>query len=317
MGNVCARDETENDQQDQLQNQPGMVQAKSQPKEPFVPDRREHSPQNVDAKVGIQASMLSQSGIASDWENTAGTHKPSAKVAQAMQSRNVRKVTDFPELKEYYAHPTATLRNLKNQSTYQGQVVRGIPEGWGTIYGSNGEVIEGLFKDGQPHSHLRYYFNDGSHYEGQFKNEKFEGEGTLYKPDGSKVYSKSWVSGKASGAQEEYDVRGRLVFRGAKDSLNNPTGNCYIASGSFTVEGDFRDGKPAGAMIKRYEDGREYRGQLNRDFVEEGNAEITFVDGRRYKGPFVKGVPHGQGILVTDSGKEVKQTWNNGRRIIA
>jgi hypothetical protein len=284
----------------------------------FVPGRRDHSPQNVNSQQPeMKTSMLAQSGIASDWETTTGTHKPDPKVAQTMLSRNSRRVVDFPELKDYHSHPTATLKNLKTQDTYQGQTVRGIPEGWGTIYGANGEVIEGFFKEGQPHSHLRYYFKDGSHYEGQFKNDKFEGEGTLYRPDGSKVYSKIWMQGKVNGAQEESDMRGKLIFSGAKDQMNMPIGKCFVAINSFSVQGEFKDGKPEGVMDKKYDDGREYKGTLSKDLVEE-NGELTFVDGRKYKGTFQRGVPHGQGTLTTDSGKVVeKVTWNNGKRIIA
>lgn len=316
MGNVCARDDTEQLEQDNQPVQaPGMVAA--QPVS-MVPGRREPSPQaQIVEQSTTQRSMLAQSGIASDWETTVNLNKATAKVIQAIQSKNVRRVNDFPELKEYYAHPTATLKNLKNQDTYQGQAVRGVPEGWGTVYGLTGEVIEGLFKDGQPHSHLRYFYNDGTHYDGHFKDGKFQGEGTYYRFDGSKVHSKTWVSGKVSGHQEEFDVKGKLVFSGAKDAMGLPVGKCTVTGADFSVQGEWKEGKPAGNMIKEYQDGRGYRGQLNKDMIEEGNGETTFVDGRKFKGPFVRGVPHGKGTLVSDSGKESNQTWINGRRVIA
>lgn len=316
MGNVCARDDTEQLEQDiePIQNQ-GMVAA--QPAS-FVPGRREHSPQaHTSEQPSNQRSMLAQSGIASDWQSTVAANNPNPKVMQAMQSRNVRKVTDFPELKEYYAHPTSILKNLKNQDTYKGQTVRGIPEGWGVVYGSTGEAIEGLFKDGQPLSHLRYYFIDGSHYEGQFKAGKFEGEGTLYKVDGSKTYSKTWVGGRVNGQQEDTDIKGKVVFSGAKDSMSQPTGICLVSGPNFTVQGEWKDGKPNANMVKEYQDGRQYKGPLTKEMIEEGNGEITFVDERRFKGPFVRGVPHGKGALINDSGKETSHTWNNGRRVIA
>lgn len=315
MGNICARDENEIAEDNQHNPNPGMKPANA------LPERREHiAGSGIDAGAGFSPtqplgrSILEQSSIATDWEPAPVVNKAHPTVQRVLDMRRLRNVRDFPELKDHYGTPSCILKNSRNQDTYQGQAVRGVPEGWGVVYASTGEVVEGLFKEGQPHSHIRYYYSDGSLYEGDFKNKNFDGRGTHFKPDGSSIKCDTWVQGRVTGAYEERDTRGNLVFRGLKGPDGKPQGNCLVATSDATVEGTFQNGVPSGQMTKRYHNSQTYQGTLSLNYQEEGQGHVTFVDGRQYKGPFVKGVPHGEGILVTDAGKELKLKWLNGKR---
>jgi hypothetical protein len=313
MGNICARDENEPEDNGNNPLGNGMKHA-----HPALPERREHTQGGFDGAYSpthpLGRSILEQSSFATDWETTQATNKVGPAVQRNIDIKRFRRVQDFPELRDHYATPTSTLKNTKNHDTYQGQVIRGIPEGWGVIFASTGEVVEGLFKNGQPHSHIRYFYSDGSMYEGDFKNKIFCGRGTHYRADGSSVTCNTWVDGRAIGSYEERDPKGTLIFRGLRGPDGKLEGSCLIAIRDFTVEGAFQRGVATGPMNKTYANGQTYIGALNADMLEEGQGHVTFIDGRQFKGPFTKGVPHGEGIFFNDSGKEIKQKWINGKR---
>ena len=130
--------------------------------------------------------------------------------------------------------------------TYVGHVARGVPNGWGMFITKSGEVIEGVFVDSHPHSHIRQITVDGVVYEGDFKDHKRNGKGTIIYPDGRKVTCDTWRNGLAEGAVQELDSQGKLSFKGTKNLKGDFNGNCSINQNDFTLEGSFKDGLPQG-----------------------------------------------------------------------
>lgn len=126
--------------------------------------------------------------------------------------------------------------------------------------------------------------------------------------------SDTWRNGLAEGLHEEQDATGKTIFKGSKNQKGEYNNNCWIGHKDFTVEGVFKDGVPQGNIKKIYRDGRAYEGAVDKNLVEEGQGTFTFVDGRKFQGPFSKGLANGEGTFTSDLGKSSKQTWKNGRR---
>jgi len=85
---------------------------------------------------------------------------------------------------------------------YVGQVVNGLREGKGILYGDNGDKYEGDFRNDKKEGKGIYYWNiepfKGDRYEGDFKNDKKEGKGFMYYHDGDR-YEGDYRNGKKEG----------------------------------------------------------------------------------------------------------------------
>jgi hypothetical protein len=301
MGNACCTESERKNQDIHVVDKSQIRPA--QAKESLIPERQATSP-----RVG-------QDGVSAVFAETKDLNEMHPKVKVALEKRRLRDVRSFPELKEHFASPLNKLKDSASGDTYHGQVVRGVPHGWGYLISKIGEVIEGLFENGRPHSHLRHVAVDGTDYEGELKGEIRHGRGTVHRPDGTSLLCQTWVNGTPTGLVEEKDFAGRIIFRGVRNEKGLYQGICTVGYKEFTVDGEYKDGLLTGECRKSYLDGRVYQGPLNKDLLEEGNGQITFVDGRRFKGPFARGLANGKGTFTSDDGKTSEQTWKEGRRV--
>lgn len=307
MGNVCGREEDEKNIQD-VQHAQGNPMRPAQPTESVIPDRRAPSPQLSPDNKNATFSPAS-------FSTTKDLNEMHPAVKKSFELRKPRDFKAFPELKDHYATPVEKLKDTVSGDTYNGHVVRGVPHGWGTYITKKGEVVEGVFDNGHPHSHLRHVTADGNDYEGEINNEKRHGRGKLTRPDGSSLTCQTWVNGVPTGIVEERDPSGRILFKGLRNDKGLYEGPCTVGYRDFTVDGVFKDGVPTGVCKKVYNDGRSYEGPLNKDMQEEGNGILAFVDGRQFKGPFVRGLANGKGTFISESGKSTDQTWKDGKRV--
>lgn len=322
MGNICAREE-EHQQQDDLKENPNQIRhaqpappvqaettevAPSQPEpDQLIPERKAPGPTETAVEVVIPEAQT-------EWIQTKEAINMNASVKKAFDKLK-RDFRSFSDLKEHFASPIDRLINSTTGNIYEGHVVRGSPHGWGVLYTKKGDLLEGVFNNGKPQSHLRLITADGLDYIGDLKDEQRHGRGTLTKPDGSSQYCATWVNGHVTGEVEERDERRRLVFRGRRNAKGLIEGLCTVGRQGFVVQGSFKDGVPEGVVKKIYDDSRLYEGTLNKDFIEEGEGTLTYVDGRKFKGPFARGLPNGKGTLISDTGKTSTQTFKDGKRI--
>ena len=123
-------------------------------------------------------------------------------------------------------------------------------------------------------------YDEGSVYEGSFKNGLRNGLGKYTMPDGFK-YEGEW---------KDDQIQGKGVAR-------YPTGQIY--------EGFFKQGVPNGEGTMTFSDGTKYKGTWL-DGKMEGDGTLTMTDGSVFKGKFSKNNRSGYGEMNYTDGSILK-----------
>lgn len=143
------------------------------------------------------------------------------------------------------------------------------------------EISEGCLNGNCKNGYSVALFSDGSTYEGMWKGGLFSGEGILKDADGS-IYEGSFLKGMFNGYGK----------------LTSPDGN--IKTGLFE-RGRFIGNLDASIM----------QGCVSGNCVS-GYGVYVYDNGNAYKGDFVNGKAHGNGILLTSDGVKITGSFENG-----
>jgi len=342
MGNVCAKDNTDQAHQDAPVNEGAKMKvaaahessgpepvrpvpvpaapAQAQPQPQLAPPSRDpvqQSPAPTKDEKPVEEVKLPEDSHVSDFEETSKLNPMAPEVQKVSAKFPPKALAATPLAKECAGLPHKILRHKVTGDTYSGTVERGVPHGWGYFVTKKGEFIEGRFVEGKlQDSAVRQITIDGTYYEGGFNaDHKRHGKGIVICPKNVKTESTSWVNGQLIGDYTETDLTSnRVIFKGSRNDKGYH-GPCTWTGNDHTVTGTWKDGALTGQGRKVWNDGRVYEGVLDKDRIEEGQGTITFVDGRKWTGPFSKGQPNGDGTFTNDAGKSSKQTWKNGRRV--
>jgi hypothetical protein len=134
---------------------------------------------------------------------------------------------------------------------------------------------------------------DGMKYVGEFRDNKFNGHGTMFYPSGSK-YVGEWRDGARNG-QATY-----LYTDGSK----------YV--------GKFRDDKCDGQGTFLYTDGSKYVGEVHSmsasDCESNGHGTWLHPDGDKYVGEFRDGKFNGHGTYTFPVGDKYVGEWRDGKK---
>lgn len=261
-------------------------------------------------------------GISSDarqFEPYTKMHQLHNAVQRRLDTMVPLKADSQPALKAKYpasAAGTQVFRDKKTYATYQGQMNKGVPHGFGRFTTSDGSIIEGFFNEGKPDGFVRRITAPhAATYEGEFKNDQPNGNGRQIDERGIITDCRSWVNGVANGATTMKGPQGQVIFEGFLEN-GKKNGQCsfYDEKEKATISGVFKNDVLDGKGIKRYDNGQVYEGDFKAG-VENGQGSLTFIDGRKFTGPFSNGKANGAGNLTTDTGKTVKQTWKEGKRV--
>jgi len=80
---------------------------------------------------------------------------------------------------------------------YVGQTENGVPNGWGKAYFNNGSMYDGEWKDGKMHGKAKELYTDGTlQYEGYYKDGYRDGRGKSFNTNGTVNYDGEWKQGK-------------------------------------------------------------------------------------------------------------------------
>lgn len=226
----------------------------------------------------------------------------------------------FPELaKTYHSFPPieagSVLREKQTGATYQGQMHRGVPHGFGTLVHKDGSVTEGFFFEGKPKGVVRRYMTNDTVYEGEFSNNAANGKGIETDVTGKSIQCETWTNGVPDGIVFIKTQQGVVIYKGhLKGWKRNGQGVLYDEKLKCTSTGYFVNDVLEGHGKRVFENGNAYEGEFQKG-VEHGKGAQTFIDGRIFTGNFVNGKAQGEGILTTDTGKKVKQIWKDGKRV--
>ncbi|XP_063284939.1 radial spoke head 10 homolog B [Pelobates fuscus] len=185
-----------------------------------------------------------------------------------------------------------------NGSQYEGQVYKGIRHGRGIFISSNQQVsYVGEWHKGARHGKGTIYYNaeqtswyegdwimntkegwgvqcfkSGNIYEGQWKNNRFNGEGCMRWLSSNEEYMGQWVNGIQNGHGAHTWFIKRVA--GSQYSLRNE----YV--------GNFVDGQREGHGVFYYANGAMYDGEWNNN-KKHGMGKFVFKNGKIYVGEFV------------------------------
>lgn len=187
----------------------------------------------------------------------------------------------------------------------------------------NGSFFNGDIVDGKKHGKGIFVITEKFYYVGEFRNDKFHGQGYLIYVVGETRYFEyrgrydyhvplqrlckyegDFKKGLKDGIGKERILDGTIYEGGFLKDKRHGKGKLYI-SDEIIVEGDWRNGKPWNLKEKR-------RNGLERIKLVSGQGKGKFhlSNRQKYKGQFENGVFSGYGILEMDEGVTFVGNWD-------
>jgi len=140
---------------------------------------------------------------------------------------------------------------------------------------------------------------NGDKYIGQWKDGKYEGQGTYTFPNGDK-YVGQWKDGKIEGQGTYTWTDGTKYVGQWKDGIIEGQGTYTWIDGTKYV-GQFKDGKREGQGTMIYFNGPKYVGQFKNGNIE-GQGAVIFPDGSSYVGQWENDELKGQRTYILADG---------------
>jgi hypothetical protein len=174
--------------------------------------------------------------------------------------------------------------------------------GEGTKKWKDGSFIQGYWVDGKLNGHGSQYFGKesefhGDIYNGEFKDDMYNGFGTYYDKSEDNTYVGHWLNGKPNGT-------GKLT-----SGKNAKFPNMYY-------DGEWKDGLMNGFGTKFWgiageHTNNKYVGEWKNDKMD-GHGIYYWSDGSYYDGPWQNGEQQGNGTYVFRNGEVFKGYWDKG-----
>ena len=157
---------------------------------------------------------------------------------------------------------------------------------------------------------LIVFNEDGSIYEGEYKNGKPNGHGSLTSYDNKTIYDGEWKDGKREGIGKlvvinKYNYTGPFendFFSGTGGVLCDNFGNIY--------DGDFEKGKFNGYGHYKMSNGDTYVGEF-KEGLFDGKGQYNDKDGNLFDGEFKNGKKEGKGTLIKNNGEKIEGVYSN------
>jgi hypothetical protein len=128
-----------------------------------------------------------------------------------------------------------------------------------------------------------FIYKEGSKYKGEWRDNKMEGYGTLYYPNGIVAYEGQWLNDEFDGLGTVYNDN-PVVIKGGFDYTNFPLLD---------------------------EEWLKYEGQLKQD-AKEGLGKLILTNGEAYEGMFENDMVHGEGEFKRYNGSTIRGVWHEG-----
>jgi hypothetical protein len=188
------------------------------------------------------------------------------------------------------------------QDTHTGEIYQGewttnaVREGKGELVLSNGQKVDGIFINDEPKCG-RFYYNDGSVYEGQLHDKQPHGMGKLYTKNGNTLEGDFQRGQMREGTIK--NSREGIIYKGEVTD-NKPHGYGNYSDKDLTYDGQFVDGVKHGRGVITYSDNVKFDGRVENE--KPTNGKFTWADGTTYQGDVKDMVLTGKGNLTTANG---------------
>lgn len=228
----------------------------------------------------------------------------------------------------YGASSPEDIITMDDGSRYVGTLIDDKMEGFGVLV-KNEEIYIGTFHESKPNGFLKLYRKNKLYYEGYWKDGAFNGEGTLYKEDGS-IKTGDWIAGRLSqtlvdtqlpqGHYHGYAKDGKPDGLGKMDYANGTSyqgkwetglweGEGLYISNNDSVYGIWKEGKASGDVIYRTPE-LYFEGTFI-DNIPIGIGNLAQADGSYYSGFWLDGKREGNGDMIFPNGDSYTGEWVN------
>jgi hypothetical protein len=179
--------------------------------------------------------------------------------------------------------------------------------GWGTVFAqSNLPACEGRMPTSWINCFGTYTTFLGNKYVGEFKDGKYNGQGTFYSSNGSVINQGIWADGNFVGTEPTQQASAiNQTVATATQQANIPQSNLPACPSAGYLHNCF------GAFT--FADGKGYVGEF-KDGKYNGQGTFTFASGEKYIGEWKDNRHNGQGTLYGSNGLVTNQgIWADGR----
>lgn len=158
-----------------------------------------------------------------------------------------------------------------------------------------------------------YIDSQGNKYIGNWKNDVFNGKGSLLSINGD-YYNGDFISGKIEGnglyhsSKDKYDYLGEF-----KNNKFNGKGKLIYEDNNIIYEGYFKEGFMEGEGNILFSDGSYYQGNFEKNCFN-GKGKFFFKNGKEYNGTWENNAMNGLGVFTWDDGTKYKGEYKNNLR---
>ena len=232
-----------------------------------------------------------------------------------LKLKNLLPKFELDEKKTYLLN-TSQLKTMgllyPNNIIYKGTVNDKFQrEGFGKLFLNDGSIYEGFFKENRMEGRGRFLNIEGFIYEGEFKNNLASGYGKYVGLDGT-IYKGTWVNNKQNGIGDVTYSDNSHYIGNFIDGFKNGKGKFFFPEGNI-YDGNFYNNEIKGEGLYKWRDGRIYMGLWESNKMN-GYGIFCWPDNKRYYGHYVNNNKEGFGIFYWTDGKKFEGFWKKGKQ---
>lgn len=193
-----------------------------------------------------------------------------------------------------------------DSESYTGMMSDGMRDGYGKSTYVNGNVYEGEFKNNSYNGFGNYTSADEWSYSGEWKDNMSNGYGKCIYADGG-IYEGEWVDGQRLGWGKISIANGDTYEGEFANNTYNGTGT-YTSADGWIYVGEWVDGKMEGQGKRSYENGTTYEREFKNNSYN-GFGNYTSADGWSYSGEWADGKMSGRGQMILANGNAYEGEW--------